>query len=286
MKKRLYHLYSELSSKISDRPSDRKVFMKKREPEIRSCLIKDLSEKDRDRLLIVLHSFSEKNVKSISRDYLARRMKGYKIITLIYQGTDENPYEEILGFAFSSIYFLSGLFLKIPVFHCGLTLLAKNFRGRGLSLAVCASLYKLIVQQRMIGSLRILLTGILFTAKCSSPVSFLKIRRVAYQLSWPKIKDEDSLSFLSRTKLSRALSRALSCKLAGPDRSSDDFILRGINAQDFFQLEAESFSFEKKQDKEAVRFFKRHIMPWNELITIAWFHPLVLCLQRRKALVS
>ena len=213
-------------------------------------------------------------------------MEGYKIITFIYQGTDDDPYQEILGFSFSSIYFLSGFFMKIPVFHCGLTLLAENFRGRGLSLAFSASLYNLIVSHRMIGRLRIFLTGILFTAKCSSPVSFLKIRRFSFQLSWPRIKDKDSLSFLSRTKPSQALSRALSRKLAGPDRSSDDFILRGINAEDFFQLDEEPFSFKKKQDREAVRFFKRHIMPWNELITIAWFHPLILHLHKKSALVS
>ena len=260
--------------------------MKTGNPETRSCLIKELSETEREQLLSVLHSFATKNVKSISRDYLGRRMEGYKIITLIYQGTEDNPYQEILGFSFSSIHFLSGFFLKIPVFHCGLTLLAKDFRGRGLSLAVSASLYKLIIQQKMIGRLRIFLTGILFTAKCSSPVSFLKIRRFAFRLSWPKIKDRDNLSFFSQTKPSQALSRALSCRLAGPAHSSGDFILREINTEDVFQLDKEPFSFETKQDKEAVQFFKRHIMPRNELITIAWFHPLILRLQKRGALVS
>lgn len=257
---------------------------------VSSRLIKEISPQERERLLSVLHSFAKRHVKSVNREYLNRRLQDYKIITLIQQGIQRggtqmlNDSSDLLGFSFSSIYFLSGFFLKIPVFHCGLTLLHKNFRRRGLSLAVSASLYELIIQKKMISRLRLFFAGVLFTAKCSSPVSFLKIRRFAFRLSWPKIKDRDNLSFLSRTKPSQTLSRALSERLAGEENSSRDFILRGINTEeDVFQLNEEIYSFKTEREREAVRFFKKHIMPQNELITIAWFHPLILRLQKSAA---
>lgn len=255
--------------------------MKKNQPTItvKSLVIQELSEEGKGKIISSIYQLAKSNLKNITLEYLNKRMREYQIVTLIQLKREEKE-NKLLGFSFSQIYFLSCFFsfFKITLFHCGFTLIAKDFRGRKISIAICFSLYRLVLKKRMMNRLLVFLAGILFTAKCSTPVSFLKIKRFTFHLNWPRIKNKNNLSWLSQTKPSAALSRALSRLLAG--RESNDFILIGINQGDDYQLEEEKYFFTSKEDQDAVCFFKRHIMPHNELITIAWLHPVFLWFHR------
>lgn len=245
---------------------------------VKSIIIKELSEKEKQKILFSIYQLAKRDLKNITLSYLSKRMREYQIITLVQMPEEEN---RLLGFSFSHIYFFRlGLsYFKSALFHCGFTLIAKEFRGRKVSVNICFSLYKLVLKKKMINKLLMFLFGILFTAKCSAPVSFLKIKKFTFHLNWPRIKNKNSLSWLSQTKPSAALSRALSRLLAG--KESDDFILRGINQGEDYQLEEEKYFFASKKDQDTVYFFKQHIMPHHELITVAWIHPVFLWLHRR-----
>lgn len=248
---------------------------------VKSLVIKELSEAEKNKILFSIYQLARSNLKTISFDYLNKRMCEYQIVTLIQKKEKEEKEEKaLLGFSFSQIYFpyFFFSFLRVTLFHCGLTLISKDFRGRKISIAVCFSLYRLVLKKKMMNKFLVFLFGILFTAKCSTPVSFLKIKHFTFFLNWPKIRDKNSLSWLSKTGPSIALSRTLSQLLAGS--SSDDFILRGINQGEDYQLMEEKYSFTTTQDMETVRFFKKHIMPHNELITMAWLHPVFLWFHR------
>lgn len=251
---------------------------KERQPTVfvKSIIIKELSEKEKEKILFSIYQLAKKDLKNITLDYLNKRMREYQIITLIQMPEEEN---KLLGFSFSHIYFLGFSYFKITLFHCGFTLIAKNFRGRKVSVNICFSLYKLVLKKKMMNKFFMFVFGILFTAKCSAPVSFLKIKKFTFHLNWPRIKNKNSLSWLSRTKPSAALSRALSRLLAG--KESGDFILREINSGEDYQLEKEEYFFTSKKDQDTVQFFKQHIMPHHELITIAWIHPIFLWFHRR-----
>ena len=240
---------------------------------VKSRILSELSEEEKKEILSSLYFIARENLGNITLEYLEKRMESYKIITLI-QSQEE---KELMGFSFSQIYFLS--FLKIPIFHCGFTLLSRSFRGKGISIILCASLYNLLLEKKMVSRFLLFFAGILFTAKCSSPVSFLKIKNFTRYFSWPQIKDEDRLSWFSRTKPSVFLSRFLSYRLS--EQKVDDFILREINSGEDYQPDEEEYSFKSKEDQKVVRFFETHIMPHNELITIAWFHPVFLWFHRR-----
>ncbi len=272
---------AEAKSSESQKPDDGAPRKNPEEEKIliQSCMIQDLSESQRERLVLSFCALARGSLKAIAGEYIYRRMSKYKILTLIRRGAGG----ELAGFSFSDVYFARFLGAPFPVFHCGLILLARDFRGRGLSTEVCASLYKLVTERKMIKRPFMLLFGLLFTAKCSSPVSFLKIRKLSRGFSWPKIKDGRGLSRLSRSGWSRALSRFLSRRMGGP--VSEDFILRGVNKESGFQLDEEDYVFHSKKEKAAVDFFRSRILPESELITVAWFHPLWLWLreQRRPA---
>ena len=240
---------------------------------VKSRILSELPGEEKKELLSSLYLIARDNLGNITLEYLEKRMESYKIITLI-QNREE---KELKGFSFSQIYFFS--FLKIPIFHCGLTLLSRDFRGRGVSVILCASLYKLLLEKKMVSRFLLFFAGILFTAKCSSPVSFLKIKNFTRYFSWPQIKDENRLSWFSRTKPSVFLSQFLSYRLS--KQKVDDFILREINSGEDYQPDEEEYSFKSRKDQMVVRFFKKNIMPHNELITIAWFHPVFLWLHRR-----
>lgn len=249
------------------------VSSKKKALSVKSRILSEFSKEEKKEILSSLYFIARDNLGNITLEYLEKRMKSYKIITLI-QNQEE---KELIGFSFSQIYFLS--FLKIPIFHCGLTLLSRDFRGQGISIILCASLYKLLLEKKMVSQFLLFFVGILFTAKCSSPVSFLKIKNFTRYFSWPQIKDENHLSWFSRTKPSVFLSQFLSYRLS--EQKVDDFILREVNSGEDYQPDKEEYSFKSKKDQLVVRFFKKHIMPHNELITIAWFHPVFLWLHRR-----
>ena len=240
---------------------------------VKSRILSELSEEEKKEVLSSLYSLARGNLGNITLEYLEKRLKNYKIITLIYSQEGK----ELMGFSFSQIYFFS--FLKIPVFHCGFTLLSRSFRGRGISIILCASLHKLLLEKKMMNRFLFFFSGILFTAKCSSPVSFLRIKHFTRYFSWPQIKDENCLSWFSRTKPSVFLSRFLSYRLS--EQKIDDFILRGVNSGEDYQPDKEKYSFTSKRDQAVVRFFEKHIIPHNELIIIAWFHPIFLWLHRR-----
>ena len=251
-----------------------KVSSEKEVLSVKSLILSELSLKEKKKMLSSLYFMARNNLETITPEYLEKRMENYRILTLIQKKGEEKT---VRGFSFSQIYFFS--VLKIPVFHCGFTLLSRDFRGKSLSLVICASLHRLLLNKRMVNRFLFFFSGILFTAKCSSPVSFLKIKHFTRYLSWPQIKDEDRLSLLSRSKPSVALSRFLSCLLAR--KKVDDFILRDVNSGDDYQPDKEGYSFTSRRDQTVVRFFEKHIIPHNELITIAWFHPLFLWLHRR-----
>ena len=246
---------------------------------IKSCVIDELSASQRESLISALCELAKNSLKGMKREYISERMLKYKILTLIQNQKKSGGVGEIVGFSFSDIYFFRFLLISFPVFHCGLAVVGRDFRGRGASVAVVASLYKLLLKKKMLSRFLMILFGLLFTAKCSNPVSFLKIRSFSRRLSWPKIKDEDSLSRLSRAKWSKALSRFLSRRLA--DQNSEDFILRGVNRESGYRPDKEEYNFHSKTEKTAVSFFRKHIMPDSELITVAWFHPLWLWLQNQ-----
>ena len=241
---------------------------------VSSVPLSEFSEKEKKELLISLYHLAQKNLKRITWSYLKARADSYQIITLIEKGGD------LLGFSFSHIHSLPVLFFQIPVFHCGLTVLERKYRGRRISIDICASLYRTVLKKKLINRAVMFFTGILFTAKCSTPVSFLKIKRFAPHISQPEIKDENNLSHLSRTKPLKALSRSLSRILAR--QSSEDFILKGVNKNSCYLPDEEEYVFSSKTDQIAVRFFEKHILPHNELITVSYFHPVLLWIHRRR----
>ena len=233
-----------------------------------NILLSGLSEKQQQALLSSLYRFSKKNLKDVSFQYLDQRMRNYKILTLLgHQG-------HLTGFSFSQIYFFS--FLRIPVFHCGATVVSKQWRGRGAAGVVIHSLYRFVVKTGLINRWRMLFFGVGLTAKCSSPVSFLKLRKLTGFMICPQVNKEGGLSWLSRTRLSRALSCFFSHKLTKGQRVCRDFILRGVNQEGGFQLDEEKYLFPHLKDQVTVCFFKKHIFPYNELLVLAWFHPLFL----------
>ena len=244
---------------------------------VRSLMISSVSEEEKRKLIFSLYRLAQKNLKKITLDYLKERADSYQIITLVEEGGHGGV---LLGFSFSKMRHIPFFFFKIPVFHCGLTVLSREYRGRRISIEICASLYRIVLKKKMVRRSVTLFVGILFTAKCSTPVSFLKIKRFTSHISQPEIKDEDSLSPLSRTKPLRALSRSLSRLLAR--QSSEDFILRGINKNGDYLPDEEEYVFSSKKDQITVRFFEKHILPHNELITVSWFHPVFLWIHRKR----
>ena len=277
----------------------------KKEPEppagkiiVQSFLIEELSAGQKESLVRSFFALARLSLKGMTEAYIRERMLKYKIITLIQEDLKARAAAGseaaaaagaaggagieagLAGFSFSNVYFFRFLyFMRLPVFHCGLIVLRRDWRGRGFSAAVPASLYQLVLEKKMLSRFLMIFFGLLFTAKCSSPVSFLKIRKFARGFSWPKIKDEDSLSWLSRAGWSKALSRFLSARLSG--QISGDFILRGVNKNSGYQPDEEEYAFHSEKDKAAAGFFKKRIMPESELITAAWFHPLWLYFQRK-----
>lgn len=233
-----------------------------------NVLLSGLSQKQQAVILASLYRFSIKNLKGVSYQYLDQRMRNYKILTLI------KTRGLLAGFSFSQIYFFS--FLKIPVFHCGTTVVSKEWRGQGVSGLVVRSLYRFVIKAGLINRWGMFFFGVCLTAKCSSPVSFLKLRKLTGFLICPQIGSEEGLSWLSRTRLSQALSGFLSHKLTKGQGRCRDFILRGVNREEGFWLDEEKYLFQSPKDQVTVRFFKKHILPHNELLVLTWFHPLFL----------
>ena len=244
---------------------------------VRSFSLSTAGEEEKKELVLSLYRFAQKNLKKITLDYLKERADSYQIITLIEKGGQGG---RLLGFSFSKMRRTPFLFFKIPVFHCGLTVLSREYRGRSISIEIGADLYRTVLKKKMVSRPVMLFAGILFTAKCSTPVSFLKIKRFTSYISQPEIKDESNLSFLSRTKPLKALSRSLSRTLAG--QNSEDFILRDINKNGDYLPDEEEYVFSSKKDQNTVRFFEKHILPHNELITVSWFHPVFLWIHRKR----
>ena len=243
---------------------------------VKTIYLKNLSPADKQSLFLDLHSMAKQNVKEITKEYLQFRLNRYPFITLAWAGGEPNT---LLAFCFSKIYFMPFLFFNIPVFHLGLTVVAKNQRGKKISSSAFYSLYDFAKKNHFVKKTGIFFTGALLSAKCSSPVSFLKIKSSAFHLNWPRVKNENSLSWFSRSFLSRRLSLKLSWLLA--DQASQDFILKQVNKKSGFQLEEENYSFSSKKSNVIVRFFKKNIMPHNELITVVWFHPLMAVFKRK-----
>ena len=238
-----------------------------------NILLSPLSESRRKMILSSLYRFSLNNLKEVSYQYLDQRMRNYKILTLI------KTREGLAGFSFSQIYFFS--VLRIPVFHCGTTVVSKKWRGQGSAGLVIHSLYRFVIKTGLISRWSLFLFGVGLSAKCSSPVSFLKLKKLAGFMICPHIASEEALSWLSRTWISRVLSKVLSHKLTKGQNLCRDFILRGINQE--FQLEGEKYLFQNPQEQVTVRFFKKHILPHNELLALTWFHPLFLWWPGREA---
>ena len=241
---------------------------------IQTFFIQDLSPKEAEHLLSSLYVMAVRNLKTITPEYLKKRMKNYEIITLVY----EKKSDELLAFSFSHIYFLSCFIFQIPVFHIGLTLVSKSFRGRHISALLFLSVYDFLTKKNVVKK-TVYLTGALLTAKCSTPVSFLKIKKSSSHTNWPRIRSHNKLSRLSCSWMSRAFSRHLSRLLSGTE--TDDFILRDVNKESGFQLAQEEYLFHSKKDRVIVQFFKNNIMFNNELITAVWFHPLVVFFKRK-----
>ena len=241
---------------------------------IQTFFIKDLSPQEVEQLLSSLHTLAVRNLKTVTLEYLKKRMKNYDIITLVYGKTSN----ELLGFSFSHIYFLPFLVFQIPVFHIGLTLVSQSFRKRHISAVLFLSVYDFLIKKNIVKK-TVYLTGALLTAKCSTPVSFLKIKKSSSHTNWPRIRSPHKLSRLSYFWMSKAFSRHLSRLLSGTE--TDDFILRDVNKESGFQLAQEEYLFHSKKDRVIVQFFKNNIMPNNELITAVWFHPLVVFFKRQ-----
>ena len=243
---------------------------------VKTIALKSLSPAERQSLFSELHSMAAKNVKEITEEYLTVRINRYPYITLVRKGGADNA---LTAFCFSKIYFLPILFFDIPVFHLGLTVVAQHQRGKKISSTAFYSVYDFAVKNRLVKAFSLFFTGALLSAKCSSPVSFLKIKSSAFHLNWPRVKNENSLSWLSRSHLSGNLSLKLSRLLA--NQISKDFILRQVNKKSGFQLAEENYSFSSKKSNAVVQFFKKNIIPHNELITVVWFHPLMAVFKRK-----
>ena len=240
-------------------------------------LIKNFSSEEKNQLLSILLNMAQKNLKSITQEYLEKRTNNYRIITLVYKQNSD----ELLAFAFSHTYFLSCFIVSIPVFHVGLTVVSKSFRGRHISSLIFLSMYDFVIKKNIIKK-TLYFTGALFTAKCSTPVSFLKIKKSSSNMNWPRIHSENKLSNISYSWISKILSKKLSPLLS--NQKTDDFILKNVNTENSFQLSKEEYSFRSKKDKIVVQFFRKNIIPNNELITIVWFHPFVIYFKRKTLL--
>ncbi len=246
--------------------------------EFKSLMIDELSDRDKGYFFNAFYNLSKRNLQTITKEYLDHRFKKYKIIGFFFN--KEN--NEIMAFSFFTYYTASYKFLKIPIFHYGLTVVDESIRGQAVLTSLSKSIYHFLKDRKIINPISVWVLGLLFTSKCSTPVSFLKIRKTNFSFNWPKIKNEQSLSYLSGTSLSMKLSRFLSQTIS--TQTTGDYIIRDVNNSNDYALKKEAYKFSSKKDKMTVGFFKNHIQPCNELITISWCHPIFLKMQKGKVL--
>lgn len=239
---------------------------------IKSILIKDITEEGKLALLDSLYKMSQNNLQSIGKDYLKKRFDTYQIITFLTEAKSN----QVIAFSFSKFYLLS--YFKTPIFHFGLTVIDKRYRGKKISILISKSVYKLLLEKKIINKLIVWLFGLCFIAKSSSPVPFLKIKKSTFSLHWPRVKNERELSYLSRTRLSQYFSRFLS-QLTG-ENITNDYILKDTNGRSVFLIHQENYNFTLAKDQTIVRFFKNHIIPNHSLLSIAWVHPIALYFQK------
>ena len=243
---------------------------------IQTLLINCLSVQQQDQLLTDLYNLSKKNLQHITQEYLKQRLNKYSTITLVHSKESS----ALLAFCFSQVYPLRILkMITLPVLHVGLTVVSKSFQGRKVLVLIFCSLYQFLIQNKRIKK-SIYWTGACLSAKCSTPVSFLKIKKSAFHLNWPGISGEDRLSWFSRSPIPRMFSRKLSQLLS--KQTSHDFILRDINKKTEFQLIEEEYVFQSQKEKMIVRFFQKHIMPFHELMIVVWFHPVFVWILSKK----
>lgn len=212
-----------------------------------------------------LHNLSQSNLNKITKDYLEKRLNKYESLLVAHDN------KEIIGYMFSHIYETSFVFFKVPTVHIGLTVVDKKYRRQNIAGRFAYNVY-LATKEKLGGSF--FLSGVILTSKCSSPISFLRMQRASLNFGLPRIKNEKDFTFLSRSSPSQKLSQILTNTIAG--ETSSDYLLRNVNIDSGFQLENEEFIGRNTKEQNTIDFFKRNVMPHNELLFVSWVHPVFL----------
>jgi hypothetical protein len=227
------------------------------------CRALNLSNQEQiDNIVDELTRFSQTQVASITRDYLLTRARKYNMLALLW--SDQSPDAELAGFGFAHVQEFS-IGVKLPWIHYGLMIIDKSFRERRASTQLARSIVSNVCQQRR---LRMSMTGVLLTAKCSSPISFMRLHLGSFRTGFPRIKTGARFDFLTRSLPMRLLSRRISQALGA--EATDDFLIRDVNKKSGFSLEREIYWAHTPYQDRVIDYFHRHVLPDNELLFVTW----------------
>jgi hypothetical protein len=236
---------------------------KKRKIQIKTLNLRSLSESELNNLCQDLYVFSLPNIQEITSEYLRKRLTGYSLLSLAYSES------KIVGFSFGDYRNLSlGVFRKIPLIHFGLLIIDRNWRSERVSRYLSLGLVKFVIKK---AGPMIFITGFAISAKCSSPVSFYRLQQASLRIGFPKFDNKGELNFLSRSWAGRVLSESISRALNL--ENIEDFVLLNSNSESGFKLSPEDYPTNSAYEEKVVSFFKKKVIPENEVLFISYAHP-------------
>jgi hypothetical protein len=237
----------------------------KRSVEIECLETKLLGDSAKDDLCNKLLEFASGNTESISYEYILKRLNSYSIICISKNG------EEIVGFGFADFRNISiSVLQKLPLLHFGLMIIGNEWRGDRLSRLISITTVKFLTKK--VGP-KIYLTGFAVSAKCSSPVSFYRLQQASLKLGFPKFNPEGELDIVSRSRFGKVISKSVSLAL-GLDQI-EDFVISDCNANSGFQLNKENYTVNSPYEEKVLKFFKKNVIPYNEVLFLTYGHPLI-----------
>jgi hypothetical protein len=237
---------------------------KAREIRLTATDLRSLSESELNELCQNLYNFSLRNTQEITPEYLMKRIIGYSILCLVYSG------DQIVGFGFADYRELSlGLLKKFPLIHFGLMIIDRDWRGERISRFMTKSIIRFVVKK---AGLRVMISGFAVSAKCSSPVSFYRLQQGSFNIGFPKFNRTGDLHFLSRSKIGKTLSQSIAKALNLGTIS--DYLLLNSNTESGFKLSKEEYITNSAYEEKVLNFFKKNVIPDNEVLFITYAHPI------------
>ncbi len=206
--------------------------------------------------------FSHHQVAAITREYIEARVRKYNTLALLW--SDDSVDAKLAGFGFAHVQDFS-FGIKVPWIHYGLMIIDKSYREQRGSTKLAREIVSYVCTQRR---WKMSVTGVLLTAKCSSPISFMRLHLGSYRTGFPRIKSGASFDFLTRSKPMRLLSRKISQALGV--EATEDFLIRDVNKDSGFSLERETYWAHTSYQDRIIDYFHRHVLPENELIFVTW----------------